>query len=396
MKTDIINITSEIYDLRSRSKVYPIAFFPDYVISKNGLIINTITMNEVKPVSYSKKEGWIHELVNSNGLPENRSTARLMCDTFYGRSEYPIKFLGSKKQFDFDEIYLSTGGLDIIEYDNYIIIGNDRFNQIRDTDIYINENGVCFNNSNRYNVYKDKFLKLTIKKGYYHLPILRVKYGLSDRIHRASYEAWVGIIPDDYTIDHVDGFKWNNSYKNLEAVTSEENTYRFNIHQYIPDGYTIEEFIKEISDEIMSGKSYKDIAELFDVPHRWVAKIATKKSYSKYTSDYDFSTKGGYLPIDTAKKVISLIEEGESNRNIASILNIDIDRVKKIRKGSCYTNLERKYEPSKYWLLSKSEIKDIKHNLIPSGMSIADIARKYDVSWCTIRDLRDGKTYSDD
>lgn len=393
---DIINITTEVYDLRSRSKVYPIAFFPDYMISKNGIIIDTITMENVKPTSYNKKEGWMYSLVNYNGEIETRSLARLMCDTFYGRSEYPIVFKGSKKEFTFDDIYLSTKDMIIEDYGDYLIIGKDRFNRIPDTDIFISEAGICFNNSNKYNLLKDRFLKLTIKKGYYELPNVRLRYGKSDRLHRLSYEAWVGIIPEDYTIDHLDGFKWNNSYLNLEAVTDEENIVRYNIQQFIPPEKSIQEFIKEISDEIMTGKPYKEIGEMFGVPHRWITKIATKRSYSKYTEDYDFSTKGGYLSKETAKEVIRLIEDGESNRNIASILKVDIDRIRDIRRGSAHTDLPRNYEPAKYWLLSKSEIHDIKHNLIPSGMSLADIARKYDVSWCTIRDLRDGKTYPDD
>lgn len=388
--------TEEVYDIRSNTKLYPIAYFPDYLISKSGIILNTMNMQDEQPIEYSKKDGYIYNILNYNGKYEKRSLARLMCDTFYARSQYPIVFKVDNKSFDFDDIYLSTAGCSIKEYDGYIMIDDEKFMKLEETEIYINSNGLCINMSNKYNLFKDKFLKCVIKKGYYLLPILRIKYGLSDRLHRACYLAWNKVIPDSMTIDHLNGFKWDNSISNFECVSSAENVSRANAKHYLSnENQDIRELILNIADDIMNGMKYKLISEKYNVPHSLIINIARKASYSDITKDYDFQLKGGYISKETAKKAIEMMNNGESNRNIAKQLDIDVDRVKRIRKGGCFVSIPRNYEPSKYWLLSKSEITDIKYNLIPSGMSIADIARKYDVSWCTIRDIRDGKTYTE-
>lgn len=47
--------------------------------------------------------------------------------------------------------------------------------------------------------------------------------GKSSYIHRLVYETFVGTIPFDKEINHIDHNKSNNSYKNLEIVTHSEN-----------------------------------------------------------------------------------------------------------------------------------------------------------------------------
>lgn len=43
-------------------------------------------------------------------------------------------------------------------------------------------------------------------------------------IHRIVYQTWVGEIPDNKVIDHIDNIKWNNLYTNLIPVTILENS----------------------------------------------------------------------------------------------------------------------------------------------------------------------------
>lgn len=42
-------------------------------------------------------------------------------------------------------------------------------------------------------------------------------------IHRLVYEAWIGKIPEDYDIDHINGIKSDNRVSNLRAISRSEN-----------------------------------------------------------------------------------------------------------------------------------------------------------------------------
>ena len=82
---------------------------------------------------------------------------------------------------------------------------------------------------NNFNVYywdknKDKLMPCKLhksKKGYVQL---RTKYSTTTKFHRLIWETFVGEIPEDYQIDHIDTNKGNNSLENLRCVTPKENT----------------------------------------------------------------------------------------------------------------------------------------------------------------------------
>lgn len=61
----------------------------------------------------------------------------------------------------------------------------------------------------------------------YLMVCLTVNYKQNWRmVHRLVYESWVGPIPPNMCIDHIDGNRFNNSVLNLEAVTPSENNRR--------------------------------------------------------------------------------------------------------------------------------------------------------------------------
>jgi hypothetical protein len=43
------------------------------------------------------------------------------------------------------------------------------------------------------------------------------------RVHRLVAHCWIGKCPDGLEVNHIDGVKYNNHYKNLEYVTSKRN-----------------------------------------------------------------------------------------------------------------------------------------------------------------------------
>ena len=83
--------------------------------------------------------------------------------------------------------------------------------------------------SKRYNMDgKTRVLKPKIhKKGYYYVGLF-VGSGSNakriwKRVHRIVIESFVGAIPSDREIDHIDSNKANNTLSNLRIVTRQEN-----------------------------------------------------------------------------------------------------------------------------------------------------------------------------
>ena len=61
---------------------------------------------------------------------------------------------------------------------------------------------------------------------YYHVVLHNSGIGRTRRVHKIVTEAFLGICPDKYVVDHIDGDTRNNCINNLEYVTISENTVR--------------------------------------------------------------------------------------------------------------------------------------------------------------------------
>ena len=101
-------------------------------------------------------------------------------------------------------------------------------------DYHITNEGTVFTTrcSNKYhNDGKLRILKTKIhKRGYVYCGIYAGDVGDSirawKRVHRVVYESFVGPIPSDMEIDHLDGNKANNNLNNLQLVSRVENMKR--------------------------------------------------------------------------------------------------------------------------------------------------------------------------
>ena len=115
--------------------------------------------------------------------------------------------------------------------------------QFRDTPYYITEDGKVFRhypkrkwiNSQTHNGKKYEYLKLQpekykelkpgIQSSGYKQVVLHEGFSkpTSFRVHRLVAECYIGICPEGYEVDHINGDKVNNNISNLQYLTKEEN-----------------------------------------------------------------------------------------------------------------------------------------------------------------------------
>mgnify|MGYP005990137945 CR=1 FL=1 len=74
------------------------------------------------------------------------------------------------------------------------------------------------------------------KKGYFQVRLFNEQYknGKLFYVHRLVYETFVGDIPEDKEMDHIDGDTSNNSIENLQVITRRENIQKFNRKKHGP------------------------------------------------------------------------------------------------------------------------------------------------------------------
>jgi hypothetical protein len=83
-------------------------------------------------------------------------------------------------------------------------------------------------------------------------------------IHRLVYETFVGDIPEDMTVDHVDDDPTNNQLYNLQLLTLEENHKKWAMKRL---GHTLRSKTKEMQEDYEKFGSYKKVAEKWNISH---------------------------------------------------------------------------------------------------------------------------------
>ena len=110
---------------------------------------------------------------------------------------------------------------------------------------WINDCGTVVNEKSR------KILRPTMRNGYFRVGLQKNSQANKLSVHRLVYETFVGEIPPGYEVDHINGVRDDNSYKNLRLVTRSENMYnamanghsgQVPVLQFTMDGDFIQEF----------------------------------------------------------------------------------------------------------------------------------------------------------
>lgn len=117
-------------------------------------------------------------------------------------------------------------------------------------------------------------------------------------VHRAVVETFVGEIPKNKNIDHIDGIKHNNKLSNLEIVTRSENqkrAYKLGLVtgcKGASNGGSIltNAQIFEIYDMVIDGKSNDEIGTHYRVHPRYISLIRHGKRWGHLYHTHQIST----------------------------------------------------------------------------------------------------------
>lgn len=136
-----------------------------------------------------------------------------------------------------------------------------------------------------------KVLKPILKKGTGYMCVTLYSKELPTKqflIHTLVYQTFVGEIEKGMQIDHIDGNKLHNHFKNLEQVTPKENTRRhFGQQVYnspVNDTKLSErklklETVKELILELREGLSNKEAGDKYGIHPRYVSLIRHRKRW---------------------------------------------------------------------------------------------------------------------
>lgn len=328
-------------------------------------------------------------IYDTKGVLKKIFVGELLIHTFYGIIDLVYHYQYGKKNIELLEV--GTVGYEIPEIinvsDDGRYINHNHFKRIENTEYFVNISGI---------IYDGRLNK--IKSYYYDDTMYPTCYvGKSLTIHTIVYLAWNGQIPIGYTIDHIDGKKYNNHHTNLEAVERHENIKRSFITnlrnsewadnidiicRMMENECSIENIAESIGYESSESLDASELQLLLVGIENGTHWPSISRKYNISPGVYKIV---GYKPrnrlskkdIDTVYKKYS---EGYSQKEIADMLNINRKRLNYILYNEkAYPEIRGRYTyENKYErpLLSDIQAHEI-FVMIMDGKSIGDIVSHY-------------------
>jgi len=192
------------------------------------------------------------------------------------------------------------------------------------------------------------------KKGYLNICVYLGNYkSKTIKVHRIVAELFV-YNPDPETltqVNHIDGNKLNNCYKNLEWVTPKQNSVhavevlKKGVCETHSKATMTNETVLKIAELLMQGYRNVDIERIIGVRKILVGRIRQKKCWSTLTANFNFppDTKS-CISDNTVIWVAHKLQEGYSTKQIRELSNFKVGK-------RLINNIKfRRYRP---WLTEK-------------------------------------------
>jgi hypothetical protein len=223
----------------------------------------------------------------------------------------------------------------------------------------LHKSGYFISNKGRIKGIKVEYLSLAKSNAGYLVTGLPSEKGYSwYLVHRAVYETFVGEIPKDMVINHIDGNKLNNYITNLELVTYSQNMiYAFEIGLIFGKAgetnsqakLTNEEFL-QVCQLLMEGATNEEIGNLFNLNDRYVSLIRHKRRWKNMFPDWYSSSKSlgaTGIPLPSMIKIYTdCLNKSLRNMDIAEKYKLDRSTISRIRNNLTWKDFIQYYNNS--------------------------------------------------
>ena len=177
-------------------------------------------------------------------------------------------------------------------------------------------------------------------------------------VHRIVIETFIGEIPKNYEVDHLNGIKDDNRLENLEIVSRSENQKRTYITgskerpigEKNPMSTLTEENVLDIYDMIKKYATNTEIANKYHLHDRYVSLIRHGKRWGhvwdKHFKQGDSMISSGChtVDIETMLHIIHLISTTDmQNKEIGKLAHIDVSTISKVRHKHVWKDIWRLY-----------------------------------------------------
>ena len=308
-----------------------------------------------------------------NGESQKMTPARLHLITYYGYFEADIYDMGCGVP---SGRYRYIINVEEKLSNDTLVLNNDIFKYSKLYDVYINQYGCAYR--------EFSILKHLVTNKEYHSITGNNKRCM---IHRAIYDAWIGIEDINNDIHHIDGRGWNNYYKNLQEIDPEE-------HRKIWRGTYIytDEVVYKVCELMSQGMRPYEAAKQVGIPGQAALRYRNgcrPEISSKFTYPKLEGFKLSRLTNDQVREICGLFENTKlTNKEISEIYNVDKDTIQDIRRRITWRNISKDYS-----FETQVSIPNAKYNSLRNASITEDDAiRVYKLlkeghQICTVRDM---------
>jgi Mor family transcriptional regulator len=158
---------------------------------------------------------------------------------------------------------------------------------------------------------RQKMLRAAISGGYPFVNLRKDGKAETIRIHKLVANAFIGIQPDDYEVNHKDCDKLNNHVINLEYVTHKDNiTHAVDAERF---GFLSSDDVRNIRDSFPD-MSLSELATKYNVGTRTISNILKRKTYTRVTKSNGEAHEPAKIEHGTPSDIVMQIKEQFHNR----------------------------------------------------------------------------------
>jgi hypothetical protein len=190
---------------------------------------------------------------------------------------------------------------------------------------------------------------------------------LHSMMHRLVAEAFIPNPENKPEVNHINGNKHLNWYRNLEWNTRQENATHAKETGLMPFGEKVKTSKYKESDAhavcklAEAGKGADVIAKELNISKAFVIGIMFRNEWSHISKNYNMPKHKSFSDEETIHKICKLLSEGKGPSDISNELNINRSLAETVRQGKAWRQISNQYNiPGLY----KVEVRDKLSNKI--------------------------------